>query len=305
MNCIGHIQIFKQTGKSYRDLPLKYYEYGVVHRHEKSGVLHGLFRVREFTQDDAHIFCTPEQIASEVIDIVEFVDSVMKLFDFEYSMEIATKPEKAIGEDIIWEKATTALKEALEENNLDYKIDEGGGAFYGPKIDIKITDALNRKWQCGTLQVDFNLPERFGLTYIDENNEKVQPVMLHRAVLGSFERFIAILIEHFAGEFPFSIAPTQIIFVPIANTHVEYAKELAKKLIYLGIDTEIYDKNDSLNKRIRTAEKQRVPILVIIGDDEVENRKVAIRDRRKREQSNLTEDEFFKLIQEKMSEDSI
>lgn len=299
MNCIGHIQIFKQTQKSYRDLPLRYYEYGVVHRHEKSGVLHGLLRVREFTQDDAHIFCTPEQIASEVIKVVEFVDSVMTLFGFNYTMEVATKPEKAIGEDSVWELATQGLKDALESNNLPYTIDEGGGAFYGPKIDVKITDALGRKWQCGTIQVDFNLPQRFDVEYVAEDNTRKQPVMIHRAILGSFERFIAILTEHFAGEFPFFLAPTQVIFVPIAETHADYAYELKNTLMLEGIDAEVYDKNDSLNKRIRTAEKQRVPYVVIIGDEEVAGKSVAIRNRRSREQYNLSQDEFMvELIQQ-------
>ena len=305
MNCIGHIQIFKQSGKSYRDLPLKYYEYGVVHRHEKSGVLHGLLRVREFTQDDAHIFCTPEQIASEVIDIVEFVDSVMKLFGFEYSMEVATKPEKAIGDDAVWEMATQGLKDALTENNLPFTIDEGGGAFYGPKIDIKITDAIGRKWQCGTVQVDFNLPERFEVEYVGEDNERHTPVMIHRAILGSFERFIGILTEHYAGEFPLFIAPTQIIFVPISESHVAYAKELKNQLIDLDIDCEIFDKNDSLNKRIRTAEKQRVPYVVIVGDEEVENNSVAIRDRRAKEQYNLSFDEFMVKLTQQLNEGKI
>jgi threonyl-tRNA synthetase len=299
MNCIGHIQIFKQSGKSYRDLPLKYFEYGVVHRHEKSGVLHGLLRVREFTQDDAHIFCTPEQIKDEVLEVVEFVDAVMKKFDFNYTMEVSTKPEKAIGDDAVWELATQGLKDALTENNIEFGIDEGGGAFYGPKIDVKITDALGRKWQCGTIQVDFNLPERFGVEYVAEDNTRKQPVMIHRAILGSFERFIAILTEHYAGEFPFFIAPTQIIFVPISGDHVAYAKELKNLLIDEGIDSEIYDKNDSLNKRIRLAEKQRVPFVAIIGDEEVKNRAIAIRDRRVKEQYNLTQDELMvKLIQQ-------
>ncbi|HEO99069.1 MAG: threonine--tRNA ligase [Campylobacterales bacterium] len=305
MNCIGHIQIFKQTQKSYRDLPLRFYEYGVVHRHEKSGVLHGLLRVREFTQDDAHIFCTPEQIASEVIEVVEFVDSVMQLFGFEYTMEVATKPEKAIGEDAVWELATQGLKDALTENNLPYTIDEGGGAFYGPKIDVKITDALGRKWQCGTIQVDFNLPQRFEVEYVAEDNTRKQPVMLHRAILGSFERFIAILTEHFAGEFPFFIAPTQVIFVPIAENHVSYANELKKTLMSEGIDAEVYDKNDSLNKRIRTAEKQRVPYVAIIGDEEVANRSVAIRNRRSREQYNLTQDEFMVELRQELQKGKI
>ncbi len=305
MNCIGHIQIFKQTQKSYRDLPLKYYEYGVVHRHEKSGVLHGLLRVREFTQDDAHIFCTPAQIASEVLDVVEFVDSVMKLFGFEYTMEIATKPEKAIGDDEVWELATQGLKDALEGNNLPYTIDEGGGAFYGPKIDIKITDAIGRKWQCGTIQVDFNLPERFDVEYVAEDNSRQRPVMLHRAILGSFERFIGILTEHYAGEFPFFLAPLQVIFVPISEDHQEYANELKKELIYAGIDSEVYDKNESLNKRIRTAEKQRVPYVVVIGDEEVQNGTVAIRNRRTREQYNLTKDEFMVELNKQLTEGKI
>lgn len=305
MNCIGHIQIFKQTQKSYRDLPLRFYEYGVVHRHEKSGVLHGLLRVREFTQDDAHIFCTPDQIAAEVIDVVEFVDAVMTLFGFDYTMEVATKPEKAIGEDDVWELATQGLKDALEKNNLSYGIDEGGGAFYGPKIDVKITDALGRKWQCGTIQVDFNLPERFEVEYVAEDNTRKQPVMIHRAILGSFERFIAILTEHFAGEFPFFLAPTQVIFVPITENHVPYAKSLQKALMQEGIDAEVFDKNDSLNKRIRTAEKQRVPYVIVLGDEEVEQKSVAIRNRRTREQYNLTQDEFMVELRQQLQEGKI
>ena len=305
MNCLGHIQVFKQTQKSYRDLPLRYYEYGVVHRHEKSGVLHGLLRVREFTQDDAHIFCEAEQIAAEVLEVVEFVDSVMKLFGFEYTMEVATKPEKAIGEDRVWELATQGLKDALEGNNLPYTIDEGGGAFYGPKIDIKITDAIGRKWQCGTIQVDFNLPERFEVEYVAADNTRKQPVMIHRAILGSFERFIGILTEHYAGEFPFFLAPTQVIFVPISEVHAEYAYVLKKMLLLEGIDAEVYDKNDSLNKRIRIAEKQRVPYVVIIGEEEVSNKTVAIRDRRAKEQYNLTQDEFMVKLTKQLQEGKI
>lgn len=305
MNCIGHIQIFKQTQKSYRDLPLKFYEYGVVHRHEKSGVLHGLLRVREFTQDDAHIFCTPEQISSVVLEVVEFVDAVMKLFGFNYTMEVATKPEKAIGEDSVWELATQGLKDALDGNGLPYTIDEGGGAFYGPKIDVKITDALGRKWQCGTIQVDFNLPQRFDVEYVAEDNARRQPVMIHRAILGSFERFIAILTEHYAGEFPFFLAPTQVIFVPIAQSHVAYANTLKQALMLEGIDAEVSDKNDSLNKRIRTAEKQRVPYVVVIGDEEVSTQTVAIRDRRAKEQYNLTQDEFMVKLKQQLQEGKI
>ncbi|OEW15423.1 threonine--tRNA ligase [Campylobacter sp. BCW_6876] len=302
MNCVGHIKIYQSDVRSYRDLPLKFFEYGVVHRHEKSGVLHGLFRVREFTQDDAHIFCMPSQIKEQVLEILAFVDNLMKLFDFSYEMEISTKPEKAIGDDEIWEVATKALKEALDEQGLKYGIDEGGGAFYGPKIDIKITDALKRKWQCGTIQVDFNLPSRFKLEYTDSDNEKKQPVMLHRAILGSFERFIGILTEHCAGEFPFFIAPTAVGIVPIGEAHIAYGKEIQKELLELNIDSEVYEKNESLSKKIRIAEKQKLPMILVLGDDEVAKRSVALRDRRAKEQKNLSLDEFIKLVKEKMNE---
>jgi len=302
MNCVGHIKVYEDELHSYRDLPIKYFEYGVVHRHEFTGALHGLFRVREFTQDDAHIFCTTEQIEEQIIEVVDFVDKIMSTFAFDYKMMVSTKPEKAVGSDEVWEVSTQALKNAMDKNELPYEIDEGGGAFYGPKIDIKITDAIGREWQCGTIQLDFNLPERFALEYNGEENDKIQPVMIHRAILGSFERFIGILTEHYAGEFPMFIAPTQVAIVPIADTHKEYAKHLSDKLIDIGADSEIYSKNDSLNKRIRTAEKTRVPMLIIIGDEEVEGKTVAVRDRRTREQYNLSESEFLSLIQTKINE---
>ncbi|WP_297448064.1 threonine--tRNA ligase [uncultured Campylobacter sp.] len=302
MNCVGHIKIYQNDVRSYRDLPLKFFEYGVVHRHEKSGVLHGLFRVREFTQDDAHIFCMPSQIKEQVLEILDFVASLMKIFDFEYEMEISTRPEKAIGNEAIWEVATKALKEALDEQGLKYGIDEGGGAFYGPKIDIKITDALKRKWQCGTIQVDFNLPERFALEYTTSENTKERPVMLHRAILGSFERFIGILTEHCAGEFPFFIAPIQVGIVPISEVHLAYAKGIQRTLLEMGVDSEIYDKNESLSKKIRNAEKQKLPMILVIGDEELSNRVVALRDRRAKEQKSLSLDEFMNLIKEKINE---
>lgn len=302
MNCVGHIKIYQNDVRSYRDLPLKFFEYGVVHRHEKSGVLHGLFRVREFTQDDAHIFCMPSQIKEQVLEILDFVASLMKIFDFEYEMEISTRPEKAIGDEAIWEVATKALKEALDEQGLKYGIDEGGGAFYGPKIDIKITDALKRKWQCGTIQIDFNLPERFALEYTTSENTKERPVMLHRAILGSFERFIGILTEHCAGEFPFFIAPTQVGIVPISEVHLAYAKGIQRTLLEMGVDSEIYDKNESLSKKIRNAEKQKLPMILVIGDEELSNRAVALRDRRAKEQKSLSLDEFMNLIKEKINE---
>ncbi len=302
MNCLGHIKVFQDEVRSYRDLPLKFFEYGVVHRHEKSGVLHGLFRVREFTQDDAHIFCTPDQIKENVLEILDFVDTLMRAFGFDYEMEISTKPEKAIGDDSYWEAATKGLKDALDGNGIKYGIDEGGGAFYGPKIDIKITDALKRKWQCGTIQVDFNLPERFDLAYVDANNEHTRPVMLHRAILGSFERFIGILIEHTAGELPFFIAPTQAIIVPISEAHHAYAQELFEELLDIGVDTEIFAKNESLNKRIRNAEKMRVPMILVVGDEEIKSKSVALRDRRERKQYNLSIEELKIKMKEKLSE---
>nr|WP_275855341.1 threonine--tRNA ligase [Sulfurimonas sp. MAG313] len=302
MNCVGHIKVYEDELHSYKDLPLKYFEYGVVHRHEMTGALHGLFRVREFTQDDAHIFCTVDQIEEQIIEVVDFVDKIMTTFGFEYKMMVSTKPEKAVGDADVWEKSEQALFNAMKANNLDYEIDEGGGAFYGPKIDIKITDAIGREWQCGTIQLDNNLPERFKLEYNGADNEKIQPVMIHRAILGSFERFIGILTEHYAGEFPMFIAPTQVAIVPIAETHNAYAKEIADKLIDLGADSEIFDKNESLNKRIRTAEKGRVPMIIVIGDEEVQANTVAIRDRRTREQSNSSLDDFLSMIQTKINE---
>ncbi len=302
MNCVGHIKVYEHDLHSYRDLPLKYFEYGVVHRHEFTGALHGLFRVREFTQDDAHIFCTSDQIEEQIIEVVDFVDKIMTTFNFDYKMMVSTKPEKAVGDDRVWEVSTQALKNAMDTHKLPYEIDEGGGAFYGPKIDIKITDAIGREWQCGTIQLDFNLPKRFELEYTGEENNKIQPVMIHRAILGSFERFIGILTEHYAGEFPMFIAPTQVAIVPIAQTHNDYAKMIHDKLLDIGADSEIYKSNDSLNKRIRTAEKTRVPMLIVVGDEEVENSSVAIRDRRSREQSNSSLDEFLKMIQEKINE---
>lgn len=302
MNCVGHIKVYEDSLHSYRDLPLKYFEYGVVHRHEASGALHGLFRVREFTQDDAHIFCLPSQIEEQVIEVIDFVDKIMKTFGFSYKMMISTKPEKAVGSDEVWEIATTSLKTAMEKHNLSYDIDEGGGAFYGPKIDIKITDAIGREWQCGTVQLDFNLPQRFKLEYTNDDNTKEQPVMIHRAILGSFERFIGILTEHYAGEFPMFIAPTQVAIIPIAEPHKAYAKEIKDKLLDIGADSEIFDKNESLNKRIRTAEKAKIPMLIILGDEEVNNSTIAVRDRRERKQYNLSKEEFLNLVKTKIDE---
>ena len=305
MNCVGHIAIFKDDLVSYRDLPLKFFEYGVVHRHELSGAMHGLFRVREFTQDDAHIFCTQDQVKSVIIEVIEFVESLMSFFGFKYEMEVSTKPKKAIGSDEFWESTTKGIMDALDENGYSYGIDEGGGAFYGPKIDIKILDAIGRKWQCGTIQVDMNLPERFDINYTTSTDTRERPVMIHRAILGSFERFIGIMTEHFAGEFPMSIAPTGVIIIPIADSHNEYAEQLAKDLQLLEIDSEVFSQNESLNKRIRIAEKQRVPMIVVIGDDEVANSKIALRDRRKRERSEMSKTEFLDMLKQNQTKDQI
>ncbi|RVY97293.1 threonine--tRNA ligase [Helicobacter pylori] len=302
MNCVGHIKVYQSTLHSYRDLPLRFYEYGVVHRHEKSGVLHGLLRVREFTQDDAHIFCSFEQIQSEVSAILDFTHKIMKAFDFSYEMELSTRPAKSIGDDEVWEKATNALKEALKERHIDYKIDEGGGAFYGPKIDIKITDALKRKWQCGTIQVDMNLPERFKLAFINERNHAEQPVMIHRAILGSFERFIAILSEHFGGNFPFFVAPTQIALIPINEEYHVFALKLKEELKKRDIFVEVLDKNDSLNKKVRLAEKQKIPMILVLGNEEVETEILSIRDREKQAQYKMPLKEFLNMVESKMQE---
>ncbi|WQY72840.1 threonine--tRNA ligase [Helicobacter pylori] len=302
MNCVGHIKVYQSTLHSYRDLPLRFYEYGVVHRHEKSGVLHGLLRVREFTQDDAHIFCSFEQIQSEVSAILDFTHKIMQAFDFSYEMELSTRPAKSIGDDKVWEKATNALKEALKEHCIDYKIDEGGGAFYGPKIDIKITDALKRKWQCGTIQVDMNLPERFKLAFINEHNHAEQPVMIHRAILGSFERFIAILSEHFGGNFPFFVAPTQIALIPINEEHHVFALKLKEALKKRDIFVEVLDKNDSLNKKVRLAEKQKIPMILVLGNEEVETEILSIRDREKQAQYKMPLKEFLNMVESKMQE---
>ncbi|MEO1941515.1 MAG: threonine--tRNA ligase, partial [Campylobacterales bacterium] len=296
MNCLAHLKIFSHKVRSYRDLPLRFFEFGTVHRHEKSGVLHGLLRVREFTQDDAHIFCRESQIEEEVLKVLGFVDDIMKLFNFEYQLELSTRPEKSIGSDDIWEKATLALRQALDRSGREYQIDEGGGAFYGPKIDIKITDAIGRKWQCGTIQVDFNLPERFQLEYMEQNGERVRPVMIHRAIIGSFERFLAILTEHYSGEFPLFLTHTKAIFVPIGEAHLKYVNQIVQELKRLGHRAEVLYSSDSLNKRIRIAEKQRVPFVVVVGDREVAEQKLALRDRRDRTKKIVSKEEFIQMV---------
>jgi len=278
MNCPGHILIYKSQTRSYRDLPIRYFELGTVYRQEKAGVLHGLLRVRGFTQDDAHIFLRPEQIKNEVIDVIDFVFETMNDFGFhDLHIELSTRPEKFMGSIANWDKATAALKDALETKGLKYDINEGDGAFYGPKIDIKLKDAIGRQWQCGTIQCDFFLPERFELNYVDERGEQAQPVMLHRAILGSLERFIGTLIEHYAGNFPLWLAPNQVAIIPIKNEHLSFAMQIKAALQQADIRVVVDDRNESLSKRIREASVKKIPYQIIIGDKEAQSSQVSVR----------------------------
>ncbi|MDD5089536.1 MAG: threonine--tRNA ligase [Candidatus Wallbacteria bacterium] len=279
MNCPGHVLIYGSQLHSYKELPIKFFELGTVYRHEKSGVMHGLLRVRGFTQDDAHIFCLPSQLKDEIKKVMDLADYLMKLFNFEYKLEISTRPEKFIGEIATWDLATQALKDALDEMQLPYEINEGDGAFYGPKIDLKVKDALKRTWQCSTIQVDFNFPERFSLSYIDEKGEKQKPIMVHRAIVGSLERFIGVLIEHLNGRFPFWLAPVQARVLTIAERHNEYAHKIYEELFRAGYRVEEDLRQEKVNYKIREAQVMRVPFMVILGDEEVENHTLTLRDR--------------------------
>lgn len=293
MNCLAHMLIYKSKIHSYRDLPIRYFELGVVHRHEKSGVLHGLLRVRQFTQDDAHILCTPEQLNDEILNIINFVRDVMGIFGFEYTMELSTRPEKSIGTDEDWDRATNALKKALEELNVDHEINEGDGAFYGPKIDIKLKDALSRSWQCATIQCDFTLPERFGLTYVDKDGERKRPVMIHRVILGAIERFLGVLIEHYAGAFPLWLSPVQAIVMTITDRHHEYAQKLKEELAGNNVRVELDDRNEKIGFKIREARNQKVPYMLIVGDKEIEQNEVGVRKRGEDATVSMTVDEFL------------
>lgn len=288
MNCPGGILVYNHTNRSYKDLPLKLAELGLVHRHERSGVLHGLFRVRQFTQDDAHVYCAPEQIEDEIVSIMDLVDEIYSVFDFEYEVELSTRPEKAIGSDEIWEQAEASLKKALQQKNVEYKLNEGDGAFYGPKIDFHIKDCLGRSWQCGTIQLDFSMPERFDLSYIASDGKKHRPVMIHRAILGSIERFIGILIEHYAGRFPLWLAPTQVYIVPIKESHREYAANIVKELKALKISVKVDDRSEKIGYRIRSSELLKVPYTFIIGDKEVDEQIISIRSKREGDLGSFT-----------------
>ncbi|KAK9839849.1 hypothetical protein WJX81_005869 [Elliptochloris bilobata] len=277
MNCPFHIAIYKQGYYSYRDLPLRWCELGTVYRYERSGTMHGLFRVRGFTQDDAHIFCLPEQIAGEIVGVLALVEEVMGAFGFQkLEVNLSTRPEKSVGTDEIWSLAEGALRQALDQKGWDFQVDEGGGAFYGPKIDIKIRDAIGRKWQCSTIQLDFNLPERFQMMYVDANNERQQPIMIHRALLGSLERFFGILVENYAGAFPLWLAPVQARILPVTDAVAAYAREVAAQMRTAGIRVEVVS-GERMAKLIRNAEKAKVPVMCVVGAKEAEARTLAVR----------------------------
>jgi len=298
MNCPGHIIIYKKDSVSYRDLPWKMAEFGKVHRYERSGVLHGLFRVRAFTQDDAHIFCTEDQVRKELVDLINLIDRMYKVFGFEYLVELSTKPENAMGSDKQWEDATEALRDALEETGVNYKINEGDGAFYGPKIDFHVKDSIGRTWQCATVQLDFQMPERFELKYIGQDNNEHRPVMIHRTVFGSLERFFGILIEHFAGAFPTWLAPVQVILLPIADRHVDYSKKVQETLEKAGIRVSVDDRQKKTNYKIREAQMMKIPYMMIIGDREEESGTVSLRLRSERDYGVISVDEFVPEILE-------
>jgi threonyl-tRNA synthetase len=298
MNCIAHMLIYSSKIRSYRELPKRYFELGTVHRHERSGVLHGLFRVREFTQDDAHIICTPGQLNGEIKGVLDFVRDVMGIFNFDYELEVSTRPEKSIGSDDDWELSTRALFKAMDDNNLQYAINEGDGAFYGPKIDVKLRDALGRTWQCATIQCDFTLPERFDLVFIDKDGQKHRPVMIHRVILGAIERFIGVLIEHYAGAFPTWIAPVQAMILTVTDRNISYAGKLHKTLVDAEIRVKADFRNEKLGLKVREAQLQKVPYMLIVGDKECEQEKMTPRQRNGQNLPLMTAEEFIDLLSE-------
>ena len=298
MNCLAHIMIYQSQLRSYRDLPIRYFELGTVCRHEKSGVLHGMLRVRQFTQDDAHIFCTPDQLNVEIKKVLDFVDDVMGIFGFSYEVELSTRPQKSIGSDEIWEHATQALIQALEDKGLEYHICKGEGAFYGPKIDIKLKDALGRKWQCATIQCDFALPERFELSYIDSDGQKKRPAMLHRVILGTLERFIGVLTEHFSGAFPPWLAPVQVKILTVTDRNVAYGQKIYELLSEMDFRVETDFRNEKLGYKIREAQLQKIPFMLVIGDKEVKTNSVTPRRRTGENLGSMSLEVFVNLLKE-------
>ena len=302
MNCPGGILVYQNEMHSYRDLPLRYAELGLVHRHELSGALHGLFRVRAFTQDDAHVFMLPEQMQSELMKVIELFDRIYSQFGLKYHVELSTKPDNAMGDDAIWEAATEALRNAIEAKGIPYVINPGDGAFYGPKLDYHIEDSLGRTWQCGTIQLDMNLPERFNVEYIGEDGQKHRTIMIHRACFGSMERFIGILTEHYAGVFPSWMAPVQVKILPISEKHVEYANQLAKQMRHDYVRVEVDDRNEKIGYKIRQAQMEKVPYMLVVGDKEMEDNSVNVRKHGGDELGTVPFDEFFNSIKIEIKE---
>lgn len=296
MNCPGGMLLYKTNVHSYRDLPLRMGELGIVHRHELSGALHGLMRVRCFTQDDAHIYMMPSQIEEEIIEVIELADYIYSIFGFEYVVELSTRPENSMGSDELWDKATDALREALNKKGINYKLNEGDGAFYGPKIDFHLKDSIGRTWQCGTIQLDFQMPERFDLTYIGDDGEKHRPVMIHRTIFGSMERFIGILIEHYAGAFPVWLAPVQVIVLPISEKHMGYAKKIKKVLEDNNIRVEIDERNEKIGYKIREAQIKKLPYMLIVGEKEEKSNTISVRKRETGDLGAKNLDEFVEYI---------
>ncbi len=296
MNCPFHIVVYQDGYYSYKDLPIRWAELGTVYRYERSGTMHGLFRVRGFTQDDAHIFCLPDQITSEIKGVLDLTEEILSTFDFkDFKVNLSTRPEKSVGDDSIWDTAESALKDALTLKGWDYIVDDGGGAFYGPKIDIKILDAIGRKWQCSTVQLDFNLPERFDLSYVDRDNVKQRPIMIHRAIFGSLERFFGILTENYAGEFPLWLAPEQVRLLPVTDEVSDYTEGVAKKLRDAGVRVEICS-GQRLAKLVRTAEKSKIPVMAVVGREEAENNTLAVRTYKDGDVGSLSVDEVLTRI---------
>lgn len=304
MNCPGGMLVYKRKPHSYRDLPERMAELGLVHRHELSGALHGLMRVRCFTQDDAHIFMTPDQIEEEIEGVVRLIDKFYKVFGFKYKLELSTRPENSMGTDEQWETATNALKSALNVLGKDYEINEGDGAFYGPKIDFHLEDSIGRTWQCGTIQLDFQMPERFDLTYVGQDGEKHRPVMIHRVVFGSIERFIAILTEHYAGAFPLWLAPVQVKIVPISEVQADYAHQVCEKLVNMGIRAEVDDRNEKMGYRIREAQLQKIPYMLVLGEKEKQCGTVAVRNRKKGDLGVMSFDDLANKLLKEIAEKS-
>jgi len=302
MNCPGGMLVYKTKPHSYKELPIRAGELGLVHRHELSGALHGLFRVRCFTQDDAHIFMMPSQIKDEIQNVIKLFDQVYGTFGLKYHAELSTRPEDSMGDAETWEKTTNALRDAMEDFGLEYVVNEGDGAFYGPKIDFHLTDSIGRTWQCGTIQLDMQLPEKFDLTYTGEDGLKHRPVMIHRVVYGSIERFIGILIEHYAGAFPAWLAPTQVRILPITDKHVAYAKELNDKMFALGLRVYLDDRNEKIGYKIREAQVQKIPYMLVIGDKEVEEGAVAVRRRSEGDLGAMKADDFIAMLQKEITE---